>query len=130
VNRGGYIYADCEGKPQVILIGTGSEFHIAHDAYKALMEEGIATRLVSLPCWERFDEQDAAYRESVLPSDVRARVSIEAGVTLGWQKYVGIRGVAIGVDRFGASAPYERIYEEYGLTAQKVIEAAKGLLSA
>ncbi|MFN8371878.1 MAG: transketolase [Anaerolineae bacterium] len=125
VAHGGYIVADCDGTPQVILMGTGSEVSIAHDAYRQLMAEGVKARLVSLPCWELFEAQDAAYRESVLPARVTARVSIEAGVTLGWQKYVGASGVAIGVDRFGASAPYERIYEEYGLTAAKVVEAAK-----
>jgi transketolase len=125
VARGGYVYADCEGTPQVILLGTGSEFHIAHEAYKQLTAEGVRARLVSLPCWELFDAQDDDYRAAVLPPSVLARVSIEAGVTLGWQKYVGAAGIALGVDRFGASAPYERIYAEFGLTAAHVVAAAK-----
>jgi transketolase len=128
VARGGYVLADCEGTPQVILLGSGSEVHIAHEAYKQLTAEGVRARLVSLPCWELFEAQDAAYRESVLPKAVAARVSIEAGRTLGWERFVGTTGVAIGVDRFGASAPYERIYAEYGITATAVVTAAKGLI--
>ncbi len=124
VARGGYVLAGTEGTPDVILMGTGSEISIAYEAYQTLKAEGINARLVSLPCWELFEDQDAEYRESVLPSSVHARVSIEAGVTLGWGRYVW-GGVAIGVDKFGASAPYQRIYEEYGLTAKHVIEAAK-----
>ena len=128
VAHGGYVLADCEGTPQVILIGSGSEVHIAHDAYQQLMEEGIKARVVSIPCWKLFDAQDDTYKQSVLPSEVWARVSIEAGVTLGWQKYTGTDGINIGVDQFGASAPYQKIYEEYGLTAEKMVEAAKSLL--
>jgi transketolase len=128
VAHGGYVLADCEGTPQIILIASGSEVHIAHEAYRRLMEGGIRTRLVSLPCWELFDDQDEAYKDSVLPARVTQRVSIEAGVTLGWQKYVGLGGIAIGIDRFGASAPYQRIYQEYGLTPEHVIEAVKSLL--
>jgi len=128
VAHGGSVLADCEGTPQVILIASGSEVHIAHEAYCHLTDAGIKARLVSLPCWELFDEQDEIYKESVLPARVTARVSIEAGVTLGWQKYVGLDGITIGVNHFGASAPYERIYEEYGLTAGRVIDAARSLL--
>ncbi len=128
VAHGGYTLADCEGTPQVILVSSGSEVHIAHEAYKSLINEGINVRLVSIPCWELFEEQDDVYKESVLPSEVEARVSIEAGVTLGWQKYTGLKGINIGVDQYGASAPYAKIYKEYGLTAEKVIEAAKSLL--
>jgi transketolase len=128
VAHGGYILADCDGTPAVILLSSGSEVHIAMDAYKQLMNEGIKTRLVSLPCWELFDEQDDTYKESVLPKGVTNRVSIEAGVTLGWQKFVGTQGIAIGIDRFGASAPYQRIYEEYGLTPKHVVDAAKSLV--
>jgi transketolase len=128
VAKGGYILADSQGTPDVILISRGSEVHIAHEAYKTLNAEGIHARVVSLPSWNLFNKQDAAYKESVLPSSVTRRVSIEAGVTLGWDRYVGDKGVTIGIDRFGASAPYERIYQEYGLTAEKVVEAAKGLM--
>jgi transketolase len=125
VARGGYVLADSDGAPQVILLGSGSEVHIAHAAYKTLTAQGVKARLVSLPCWELFEEQDQAYRDSVLPPSVTARVSIEAGVTLGWQKWVGSQGIAIGVDKFGASAPYQKIYEEYGLTPDAVAAAAK-----
>lgn len=126
--KGGYVLADSEGTPEVILISSGSEVHIAHEAYKTLVAEGVKARVVSLPSWELFEAQDAAYRESVLPAAVTARVSIEAGITQGWYKYVGTSGVAIGIDRFGASAPYEEIYEKLGLTADAVVNAAKGLL--
>ncbi len=128
VAHGGYILADCDGTPQVILLSSGSEVHIAMDAYKQLINEGVKVRLVSLPCWELFDEQDETYKESVIPKSVTNRVSIEAGITLGWQKFVGTQGITIGIDRFGASAPYERIYEEYGLTPKHVVDAAKSLI--
>jgi transketolase len=128
VAKGGYILADCDGFPDVILMGTGSEVHIALDAYKVLTAEGVKARVVSLPCWELFDAQDAAYRESVLPSSVTARVSIEAGITQGWHKFVGSNGIAIGIDHFGASAPYQKIYEAFGLTAEKVVEAARQVM--
>ena len=128
VAHGGYVLADCDGTPQVILLSSGSEVHIAHDAYKQLMNEGIKTRVVSLPCWELFAEQPDDYKESVLPAAVTARVSIEAGVTLGWERWIGAKGESIGVDRFGASAPYKRIYEEYGLTADAVVEAARRVM--
>ncbi len=88
----------------------------------------MRARLVSLPCWELFEAQDREYRDSVLPPAVSARVSIEAGVTLGWERYVGLAGTAIGVDRFGTSAPYQRIYQEFGLTAEAVAAAARQLL--
>jgi len=94
-----------------------------------LEKQGVPTRVVSLPCWEAFAEQDAAYRESVLPAAVRARVSIEAGTTFGWSRWVGDQGISIGVDRFGASAPAERIYEEYGLTPAAVVAAVKKLVT-
>jgi transketolase len=129
VARGGYVLADCEGTPQVILLATGSEVSIAHEAYRRLTAEGVKVRLVSLPCWRLFEDQDAAYRESVLPAAVTARVSIEAGVTLGWERYNGTKGIAIGVDKFGASAPYQRIYQEYGLTAEKVVEVARKVMA-
>jgi transketolase len=129
VAHGGYVYADCDGTPDVILLATGSEVNIALDAYNQLMEEGVKARVVSLPCWELFEEQDETYKESVLPSDVTKRVSMEAGIPLGWERYVGDEGIIIGVDEFGASAPYQKIFEEYGLTASKMVKAAKSLLS-
>jgi transketolase len=132
VARGGYVLAESpkikKGKPDAIILATGSELAIAMDAFATLEEAGVKVRVVSMPCWELFDEQSDEYKEFVLPSNVPFRVSIEAGVTLGWQKYVGGIGVAIGVDTFGASAPYEKIYEEYGLTAKAVADAVAGLL--
>ncbi len=126
--HGAYTLADSEGTPQVILMATGSEVSLALEAYHELRKDGIKVRVVSMPCWELFDEQDSAYQESVLPKRVSARVSIEAGVTTGWHKYIGINGVAIGIDHFGASAPYERLYQEFGLTTGRIVDAAKGLI--
>lgn len=128
VARGGYVLADSDGTPEVILISRGSEVHIAHEAYKTLTAEGIKARLVSLPSWNLYEAQDTAYKESVLPKAVTKRVSIEAGITLGWDRYVGSEGVTIGLNHFGASAPYETLYREFGLTAEAVTKAAKGLL--
>lgn len=132
VARGAYILTESasikKGRPEVILMATGSEVEIALDAFAALDSEGIKTRVVSMPSWELFDAQDEDYQEFVLPSEIDVRVSIEAGVTLGWQKYVGSYGITIGVDTFGASAPYEKIYEEYGITAEAIVEAVGELL--
>jgi transketolase len=128
VARGAYVLEDSGATPQVILLSAGSEVHIAREAYQKLSAEGIKARVVSLPSWELFDAQDAAYKESVLPTAVTARVSIEAGVTQGWHKYIGSQGIAIGLDRFGASAPYQVVYEKLGLTSQAVIDAAKKLI--
>jgi transketolase len=128
VARGGYVLEDCEGTPQVILIATGSEVHIAREANQMLGSAGIQARVVSLPSWEIFDAQPQDYQDTVLPPAVTARVSIEAGVTLGWHKYIGSQGIALGLDRFGASAPYEIIYEKLGLTAEAVADAAQSLL--
>ncbi len=127
VARGGYVVASGSGTPDVLLISSGSEVHIAHEAYNRLIADGVNARLVSLPCWELFGEQSAEYKESVLPAAVTARVGIEAGVTLGWDRWVGSNGIIIGIDRFGASAPYERIYQEYGLTPEAVVDAARKL---
>ena len=132
VARGAYILTESakikKGRPEVIIMATGSELEIALEAFAALDEEGVKTRVVSMPCWELFDEQDEDYQEFVLPSEVRARVSIEAGTTLGWAKYVGLDGISIGVETFGASAPYAKIYEEYGLTSEAVVEAVGELV--
>ena len=128
VLRGAYVLWESSDNPELILIGTGSEVQIALDAGKALAEKDIAVRVVSMPSWELFDAQAKEYRESVLPPAVTARVSVEAGRTLGWERYVGISGLSIGVDTFGASAPYQRIYEEYGLTAERVATAGESLV--
>lgn len=128
VRRGGYILWEASPSPELILIATGSEVHIALEAGRLLQGKGIAARVVSLPSWELFDSQPEEYRRAVLPPAVRVRVSIEAGITLGWERYVGSEGIAIGVDRFGASAPQKVIYEKLGLTAPNVIEKALALL--
>jgi transketolase len=128
VARGGYVLVHGSDRPDVILLASGSEVHIAVEAATVLAADGIAARVVSLPCWELFEQQDQAYRDAVIPPDVTARVSIEAGTTLGWHKWVGLDGVAIGIDRFGASAPYQRIYQEFGITAEAMVAAARRLL--
>ena len=126
VRRGGYILIEAEsGTPDVILMGTGSEVQLAVEARKLLAEDGVQARVVSLPCLEWFEEQDQAYRDTVLPPIVKARVSVEAGVKQGWREYVGDRGRIVSIDRFGASAAYERIYQEYGITATAVADAAR-----
>ncbi|MFO0895949.1 MAG: transketolase [Pirellulales bacterium] len=129
VAKGGYIFADAPGgKPDVILLGTGSELSLAVEAHEKLTAAGVKSRVVSLPCWELFEDQDEAYRKSVLPPSVTARVAIEAGVEQGWRKYLGDRGVFIGMKTYGASAPYQTVYKNYGITSDAVVEAAKGLV--
>jgi transketolase len=124
--RGGYVVAEADGEtPDVILIGTGSELSIALEARAALLKTGVRARVVSLPCWEAFAAQDASYRARILPPAVRARVAIEAGVSFGWREWVGDLGEIVAVDSFGASAPAETLYEKYGLTAAKVVEAVQ-----
>ena len=126
VRRGGYVLRDASaGAAEVILIGTGSELQLAVGAAEALEADGIRTRVVSLPCWERFEAQDAAYRESVLPGDVRHRVAIEAGVSLGWDRWVGDAGAIIGLDHYGASAPAGTIFERFGFTVDRVADVAR-----
>jgi transketolase len=126
VARGGYVLRDPSGgSPQLIIIATGSELQLAMAAAQALDGDGIATRVVSLPCWEQFDAQDQAYRDSVLPPDVRKRVSVEVGVSLGWERWVGDEGAIIGLDHFGASAPAGTIFEHFGFTADRVADVAR-----
>ena len=126
--KGGYVIAEADGDPQVILIATGSELQIALAARDQLQAGGAPTRVVSMPCVEWFEEQDSAYREQVLPHRIKARVSVEAGVTFGWRTYVGDSGASIGVDHFGSSADYQRLYEEFGLTAERVAATARTIL--
>ncbi|MEH6502486.1 MAG: transketolase [Cycloclasticus sp.] len=128
ISKGGYVLKDCEGEPQLILIGTGSEVELATTAADTLTAEGIKTRVVSMPCTDIFDKQDATYKESVLPASVVARVAIEAGSTALWYKYVGLQGAVIGIDRFGESAPAKALFEYFGITADKLVTAAKGVL--
>ncbi|MFO8011243.1 MAG: transketolase [Dehalococcoidia bacterium] len=130
VRRGGYILWEASSNPDVILIGTGSEAHIALDAGYKLKEAGINARVVSLPSWEVFDAQPPEYRNEVLPPEIRARVSIEAGSPLGWERYVGYEGIVIGLNRYGASAPQNVIYQNLGITSEAVIDAARRLVNA
>src|SRR4051794_8063655 len=131
VANGGYVLAEAStGTPQVILMGTGSEVQIAVAAREVLEAEGVPTRVVSLPCWEWFAEQDEAYRTEVLPPSVRARVSVEAGVPMGWRDFVGDAGRIVGLNHYGASAAYTTLYEEFGLTADAVAAAARESLQA
>jgi transketolase len=126
VAKGAYILKEASnGKPEVILIATGSEVQFAIEAKAVLEGQGIATRVVSAPCLEWFEEQSEAYRESVLPKGVKARVSVEAGLTMGWRKYVGDQGVSVGIDHYGASADYATLYREFGITTEAVVAAAK-----
>jgi transketolase len=126
VRRGGYVLRDANGgEPQLILIGTGSELQLCVTAADALEAEGIPTRVVSLPCWERFDAQDQAYRDRVLPPGVRKRVSVEAGVSLGWERWVGDEGAVIAIDHFGASAPAGTIFKELGFTTDRVADVGR-----
>ncbi|XP_042516888.1 transketolase, chloroplastic-like [Macadamia integrifolia] len=129
VEKGGYTISDNSSgnKPDCILIGTGSELEIAEKAADNLRKEGRSVRVVSFVSWELFDEQSDEYKESVLPSAVTARVSIEAGSTFGWEKFVGPKGKAIGIDTFGASAPAGKIYKEFGITAEAMVAAAKAM---
>lgn len=129
LRHGAYVLADApNGKPDVILIATGSEVQLIVGAQKKLQEQGIAARLVSMPSWELFDAQPKEYRDAVLPPSVRARLAVEAGVTQGWHKYVGSGGDVIGLDRFGASAPYQVILEKFGFTVENVVARAKKLV--
>ena len=123
--KGAYVFADSEkDTPDAILIGTGSELSLAVEAKAELKAKGVDARVVSMPSWELFEKQSAEYKESVLPKSVTNRVSVEAGSTFGWGKYVGSEGTSIGVDTFGESAPIEELYEHFGITTAKVVEAA------
>jgi transketolase len=128
VRQGGYTLWESSSSPEVIIIATGSEVHIALDAGQQLSEGGTASRVVSMPSWELFDGQSQDYKNSVLPPNITARVSIEAGSPMGWERYVGLNGRIIGLPHFGASAPAATLYEKFGLTAQRVIEEAKSTL--
>ena len=129
IARGGYILHDCVGTPELIIIATGSEVELAMQAANELSEQGSAVRVVSMPSTDVFEQQDAAYRESVLPGAVTKRVAVEAGITDCWYKYVGLTGKIIGMTSFGESAPAEQLFEHFGITRDKVLEAARTLLA-
>ena len=128
--RGAYILADSAPlETEIILIATGSEVHLALDAYQKARTEGIGARVVSMPSWELFEQQPEDYRNEVLPPDVTARISIEAGSTHGWHRYIGMDGVAVGIDHFGASAPGKILLEKFGFTPENILSKVKTLLA-
>jgi len=129
LQKGAYVVRDPQdSRPDLLLMASGSEVHIALAAAAALSDKGIAVRVVSVPCWELFEEQPEEYRRMVLPPEVTARLAVEAGVPQGWYRYVGSRGIVIGLTHFGASAPYEVLYEKFGLTAEQVVEKSLKIL--
>src|SRR5882762_8843789 len=131
VAKGAYVLADAPGpKPEVILMASGSEVYLCVDAYEKLKAEGVNARVVSMPSWEIFEKQDAAYKQSVLPSNVTARVSVELAATLGWERYVGSKGQMIGMQRFGASAPWKDLQKKFGFTTDTVLAAARKAIAA
>jgi transketolase len=127
VAKGGYILEDSNGTPELILIGTGTELELATKAAAVLRAEGRNVRVVSMPCVELFEEQNAAYRESVLPAAVRKRLVVEASSSFGWHKYSGFDGDTVSIDRFGASAPGPVCLEKFGFTVDNVVAKAKAL---
>lgn len=130
LEKGAYVLADpAEGEPEIILIATGSEVHLALDSYNELTKRGIKARVVSMPSCELFDSQDMEYRNTVLPPNIAARVAIEAASPLGWHKYVGFEGDVIGMERFGASAPYKTLFEKFGFTVENVTKRAMAVLN-
>ncbi len=129
VMRGAYVFSDPDSEPRAILLATGSELSLAVEASEVLRQEGVPVRVVSMPCWEAFQEQPVAYRDSVLPPSIRARVAVEAGATLGWERWVGDQGSCVGIDRFGASAPGSVNYQNLGITVGAVAEAVRCVVS-
>ncbi|MGH8112185.1 MAG: transketolase [Rhodanobacteraceae bacterium] len=128
LRKGAYVLHDCEGTPELILIGTGAETGLCVQAAEKLNGEGVRTRIVSMPSWELFEEQDPSYRDSVLPPDVHARLAVEAGCRQGWERWVGDHGSGVGVNKFGASAPGDTVLEKYGFTVDNLVAKAKALL--
>jgi transketolase len=125
LRKGAYIFSDTQSTPHVILIGTGSELQLALEAKEKLAAEGVEARVVSMPCWDLFEEQTAEYKESVLPSAVRARVAVEAGTPIGWERYVGLEGRVVGQSQFGASGPAKEVFKHFGFTVDNVVAHAK-----
>ena len=129
LHRGAYVLKDVNGTPDAIILASGSEVKLALEAAETLAQDGVAARVVSMPSWELFDDQTQEYKNSVLPENVKARVSIEAGATQGWHKYLGMNGIAIGLDHFGASAPINDLFTNFGITADSVVQAVKSLVN-
>jgi transketolase len=128
LSKGAYIVADTDGTPDVIIIATGSEVHISLKAKDMLLEKGIRARVVSMPSMELFNENPQDYRDKVVPPAVKNRVIVEAGISMGWEKFAGERGVIIGIDTFGASAPGGTVMKKFGFTAENIVEKAMGLI--
>jgi transketolase len=129
IKRGAYVVSDAaNGAPQAQIIATGSEVQLAVAAQKALAEEGIQVRVISMPSWDLFEKQDKAYRDSVILPEVKARVAVEMAHPFGWERYVGDQGAIIAIDRFGASAPGDRVIKEYGFTVENVVSKVKSVL--
>jgi transketolase len=127
--KGAYILADApNGKPDILLLATGSEVALCVQAYEQLGREGIKARVVSMPCWRLFEDQDRTYRDSVLPPTVKARLSVEEASTFGWERYVGEQGQSLGMHFFGASAPLKSLQKKFGFTPEHIVEAAKDQL--
>ena len=129
LTKGAYVLADCDGKPDIILIGTGSEVHIILEAKKRLLEKGVAARVVSMPSWELFEKMSQKYKDRVLLPDIQTRLAVEAGSPMGWCRYVGTGGAVIGINSFGASAPGGIVMEKYGFTSEHVVEKALELIN-
>ena len=125
VARGAYIVADCQGTPEVILMGTGSEVALCMGAYESLTAEGTKARVVSMPSWELFESQDEAYRNEVLPPSVKGRLAVEQAATIGWDRYTGFEGRVIGMHSFGASAPLAALQAKFGFTPEAVLNEAR-----
>jgi transketolase len=125
LQKGGYILADSDGTPDVLLMGTGSELQLCVAAHEMLTSEGVKSRVISMPCWELFERQPEEYRASVIPPAVRARVAVEAGSSLGWRRYVGLDGGIVARREFGASAPLKELLKQFGFTAERVAEEAR-----
>jgi transketolase len=130
LQKGGYVLADCEGEPELIMIATGSEVQLALGAHETLSGEGVRSRVVSLPCWEIFDRQDQSYRDQVLPPGPAVRLAIEEASTMGWERYVGSDGTIVGMHTFGQSAPFKDVEKEFGFTPDQIADVARKAVEA
>jgi transketolase len=128
VDQGAYVLSNCKGRPQILLIATGAEVHISLEAQAILADKGIAARVINMPSWEIFEAQPESYKKRILPPTLKNRIAVEAGIPMGWERYVGPDGKVIGIDRFGASAPGATILKNYGFSADKLVETALGML--
>ena len=130
LHKGAYILSDCAGKPDILLLATGSEVSLCLESAERLSKEGIKVRVISMPSWQIFEKQDEAYRNHVIPPDVIARLSVEQASTFGWERYVGLRGRSIGMKSFGASAPLEELLKKFGFTVDHVVAQAKEVIAS